>query len=180
MHSVYAFAILLVSSAGTVAANEIQDNSVTESDATKHDAPGFVVGVIEEGSPEWADVQYKLPDVLPKPEVLVRSRFVRIDANWMTRSDVPEQIYIEFFDDFACLATRKHVRDGIENNWTWRGACDPHGSQLVRIIKSPMGFVTVTLELPATKYGIKWLRDSTHVVWETDLTKLKFLTRSEE
>ena len=169
------YAVLLVLSAAAVAANEAQGGP----ESANHDVPGFVVGVIEEGSPEWTDVQDKLLDVMPKPEVLVRSRFVRIDANWFIRSDVPDELKVEFFDDFTCHAVKKHVRDGWNNVWTWRGTCDPYGEQVLRIIKSPMGFVTVTLNLPGSSYGIKRLRGSTHVVWEVDLTKMHLLHSSD-
>ena len=175
MQPVYHFVIVLVLSAGTVAVNEVQGGS----ESAKQDAPGFVVGVIEEGSPEWTDVQDKLLDVMPKPEVLVRSRFVRIDANWFFRSDVPEELKVEFFDDFTCYAVKKSVRDGWNNNWIWRGTCDPWGEQTISIIKSPMGFINVTLVVRHRSYGIKFLRDSTHVVWEVDRTKSHLLPSSD-
>lgn len=168
------YAVLFALFAATVAADEIQGDP----ESANHDVPGFVVGVIEEGSPEWTDVQDKLLDVMPEPEVLVRSRFVRIDANWFIRSDVPEELKVEFFDDFTCYAVKKSVRDGWNNNWIWRGTCDPWGEQTISIIKSPMGFINVTLVVRHRSYGIKFLRGSTHVVWEVDLTKMHLLHSS--
>ncbi len=169
------YAVLFALFAAAVAADEIQGDP----ESANHDVPGFVVGIIEEGSPEWVDVQDKLLDVMPKPEVLVRSRFVRIDANWFIRSDIPNAIQLELFDDLTCNAVKKGVQDGWNNRWTWIGTCDPHGEQVVRITKSPMGRINGTVEMPRSRYSIQWLRDSTHVIWETDPSKQHLVPSSE-
>ncbi len=143
------------------------------------DALGLVVDVVEEESLAYRDIEEKLQEVLPKPQVLVRYRVVEIDANWFIRSDIPDAVDVEFFDDYTCHAIKKGVQDGWQNIFTWKGSCDPFGEHVARISKSPMGFITATLNTPGADYKIQYLRGSTHVILETDASKYALLPSSE-
>ena len=141
--------------------------------------PVLVVGVVEVGSPKYLGVQDKLPDVLPHPMTLVRTRLVEIDSNWLVRADVPSEIELELFEDLTCHAVNNGVRDYLNSVWTWIGTCKSLADYKVRIITSAAGGITATVDAPQARYGISWLRGTTHVIWENDPGKQHLVPSSE-